>query len=275
MIPLPQCIIPLITTLSLLLAGTAYGDRLDDIRQQGILRVGVNSDHSPFGFHSPDGTISGFEIDIAQALAERLGVTLSIHPVPALERIIPLTRGEVDLLIASLLEEPRYQDRLSLISPGYYASGTSVLVWRGVPLQYWNGLSGQGVCGIQGSQAMRQLEHRVAAHFIGLETTPAALSALKRRLCTALLHDSSVLVGLLQQAEWRTDFVMPLPPLEPLPWHLGVLPGETRWAGWLTATLVSWHREGYLLELEKTWQLPPSDYLRNMHLVYHRENPHP
>ena len=254
---------------------TATADLLDSIRERQRLVVGVRTDFPPFAHRDSVGEIVGFEVDIARQLAARLAVDLELQPVASLNRPALLTRGQADLVIATLTDQPRYRQQALLVRPGYYASGTGALAWRSAHLQDWQDLQGQMVCGIQGSPALRRVRERFAVNTLALVHTPAALSALKRRLCTALIHDSSVLIGEWLRPEWQTDFFMPLPILDAEPWRLAVPAGETRWAAWLSATLVAWHREGHLLALASAWHLPPSAFLRNMHLSYARTDPHP
>lgn len=266
---------PWLWLLLLLIAAPLGADTLDTIRDNRRLVVGVRTDHPPFGFLGPGGEIIGFEVDIARALAEALGVTLELQPVTSLNRPAILGRGGADLVIASLVDRPHHRREALLVQPGYYASGTAVLSCRCDRPGHWSDLAGREVCGIQGSLALREVRKRVDASILGLVSTPAALSALQRRRCSVLVHDSSVLLGVLQREPWRTDFMMPLSILAPQPWRMAVAPGEERWAAWLGERLVSWHRQGKLLALEGHWGLPASAYLGNLHLSYEPTRPHP
>lgn len=71
--------IALALTVSLLSpAVRAQGSRLDDILQRGTLRVGLTGDYRPFSLKTPDGGFAGLDVDMAQSLAQALGVTLDI-----------------------------------------------------------------------------------------------------------------------------------------------------------------------------------------------------
>ena len=50
-------------------------DDLNRIRQEQVLRVGVKADTPPFGFRIA-GNLSGFDVDLVNALATRMGVRL-------------------------------------------------------------------------------------------------------------------------------------------------------------------------------------------------------
>ena len=53
---------------------------LDHIRASGELRVGTTGDYKPFSFRNPDGSYTGADIDMANRLAQRLGVKLVFVP---------------------------------------------------------------------------------------------------------------------------------------------------------------------------------------------------
>lgn len=56
---------------------TAHADRLDEIQEAGIIRVGTTGDYKPFS--SFDGKqFSGYDIDVAKYIAEQLDVKLEL-----------------------------------------------------------------------------------------------------------------------------------------------------------------------------------------------------
>ncbi len=60
-------------------AETSAPSRLDAIMARGTLRVGSTGDYKPFTFRDPaTGAFSGFDIDMAQALGQALGVKVEV-----------------------------------------------------------------------------------------------------------------------------------------------------------------------------------------------------
>ena len=58
-----------------LAAATAHAaDLLDQVKQRGTLRVGLEGTFPPFNSKNPQGELVGFDVDIATAIAQRLGV---------------------------------------------------------------------------------------------------------------------------------------------------------------------------------------------------------
>lgn len=61
--------------LQLVAAGSAFaGDELATIKSSGVFRVGTEGTYAPFTFHDDAGQLTGFDVEIAAAIAQRLGV---------------------------------------------------------------------------------------------------------------------------------------------------------------------------------------------------------
>lgn len=78
---------------------------IDQIKAKGELVVGTSADYPPYEFHTEiDGvdTIVGFDIAIAQAIADDLGVELKIVDMSFDNLLMSLSNGEFDMVIAGL-----------------------------------------------------------------------------------------------------------------------------------------------------------------------------
>jgi len=62
----------------------------------------VKNDYKPWGFLDPSGQIVGMEIDLAQRVADQIGVKLEKVPVTAVTRIEFLRQGRIDMMLATL-----------------------------------------------------------------------------------------------------------------------------------------------------------------------------
>ena len=50
------------------------GANLDAIKQAGVFKVGTEGTYAPFTYHDESGKLVGFDVEIAEAIAQRLGV---------------------------------------------------------------------------------------------------------------------------------------------------------------------------------------------------------
>ncbi|MCT7374831.1 transporter substrate-binding domain-containing protein [Chelativorans salis] len=80
----------------------AMADALEDVMARGALRVAVPQDFPPFGSVGTDMAPVGYDIDMANLIAEKLGVEAELVPVTSANRIAYLQTGKVDLVISSL-----------------------------------------------------------------------------------------------------------------------------------------------------------------------------
>src|SRR3982751_1386288 len=78
----------------------AQSDTLASVKQKGKIVVGVKADYKPFGYTDPSGKIIGLEPDLAQDVADALGVKLELEPVVSSNRMQFLQQGKIDLMIA-------------------------------------------------------------------------------------------------------------------------------------------------------------------------------
>ncbi|MFP3741204.1 transporter substrate-binding domain-containing protein, partial [Burkholderia sp. SIMBA_019] len=65
----------LATLLSAVAAAPAFAaDELAQVKSSGVFRVGIEGTYAPFTYHDETGKLTGFDVDIASAIAQRLGV---------------------------------------------------------------------------------------------------------------------------------------------------------------------------------------------------------
>ncbi len=103
--------------LTLSIMGVAKADQLDDIKQNGVLKVAVPQDFPPFGSVGADMQPHGYDIDMAGYLAQKLNVKLELVPVTSANRIPYLQTRKVDLVISSLGKNPEREKVIDFSTP--------------------------------------------------------------------------------------------------------------------------------------------------------------
>ena len=96
------------------------------IRNAGELVVGMTGSQPPLNTTDPSGAVIGLEPDIAQLLADSLGVRLRIVTKPFAELLPALERGELDTVMSGITITPERNLRHAFVGP-YFVSGKSVL----------------------------------------------------------------------------------------------------------------------------------------------------
>lgn len=112
-------------------AATTTTDKLQEIKDSGKLVMGTSADYPPYEWHLiKDGKdeIIGFDIDIAQAIADELGVELKVKDMDFDGLIPALTTGKIDIIIAGMnATEERKQ---SVDFTDVYYTQTDIVVIR-------------------------------------------------------------------------------------------------------------------------------------------------
>src|SRR3954451_6030725 len=105
----------------------AAQDTLAKVKQAGLRVVGVKQDYKPWGYLDPSGKIVGFEIDLANDVAQRLGVKTELVPVTAVTRMEFLKNGRLDPCTATMGDPPERRKVAGMFEPNYYACATNVM----------------------------------------------------------------------------------------------------------------------------------------------------
>jgi polar amino acid transport system substrate-binding protein len=79
---------------------------LDRILQEKKIRIAIPQDTPLFGTQVADGSYEGYDVDVANLIAEAMDVELELVPVSSANRIPYLTSGRVDLVVANMGVQP-------------------------------------------------------------------------------------------------------------------------------------------------------------------------
>ncbi|XUY29729.1 transporter substrate-binding domain-containing protein [Agrobacterium sp. rho-8.1] len=244
--------------------GASADSTLDRIKGRGKLTVGVILSGAPFGAIDPKTQVqTGFNIDIAKALAADLGVELESVTVTPPNRVQFLQQGKVDILIANMQYTEERAKVMDYVPTPYDRAGGAAVVRKDSGLKDWADLKGKPVCISQGSNYAQPLAEEYGAIVKGLPSQPESLLALQGGNCVAAVHVGAT-VGLLLQDradEWK-DYAIPFPSeLIPSDSVIWLRKGETDTRAALDGTVKKLHASGKMLELAKANRLLNTAYL--------------
>lgn len=83
---------------SFLMSAAANAELLDDVKQRGTLRVAVEGTYPPFNFKEK-GELAGFEVELAKALASKLGVKAAFSTSEWSAMLAGLQANKYDVVI--------------------------------------------------------------------------------------------------------------------------------------------------------------------------------
>ncbi|HSW18332.1 MAG TPA: transporter substrate-binding domain-containing protein [Ramlibacter sp.] len=252
-------------------AWSALSETLNLIRRRGSLVVGVKSDYPPFGSLDATGELKGFEHDMAADLARRLGVRLSLAPVTGANRLQKLEEGAVDVVIATMGDTAERRTIATIVEPSYYASGVTLFMRPEERVTEWHELRGKTVCATQGSFFNRSMSQRYLLNLLMFNNARDARLAVRDGRCVGYLFDDTAIWADLQRPEWA-GYKAPLASAMVVPWSVALSRKEagSELEVMVGDALADWHRSGFLLEREKAWGLPPSEFLARLHALWER-----
>lgn len=89
--------------------------------EKEILIVGLDDSFPPMGFRNEENEIVGFDIDIAKAVADKLGVELKLQPISWAEKEQELDSGNIDCIWNGFAYNEERAETMTL-SKGYISS---------------------------------------------------------------------------------------------------------------------------------------------------------
>lgn len=179
------------------------GSGLAQIRQRGVLRVGLDASFPPFETLDGQGEVVGLDADIARLIAADLGVTVEFVSIGFDGLYDALKIGRVDLLLSGLPIDPYLTEDVAYSVP-YFNAG-QVLVTSRVDIQSVDDLAGQSVAVEWGSMAdMEARQLRKTIDTLTVDARPDPASALQAEI--AIVDGVSALANpALRQVVYLSD----------------------------------------------------------------------
>jgi polar amino acid transport system substrate-binding protein len=120
-------------------------------------------------------------------------------------------------------------------------------------------------CSIQGSYYIRTLSQDYGLKLVNFAGLPDAYKALADRRCDGIAFDEGVLkMRLMSDLAWAAENKIAAEPYEHLPQSGGVRKGDDAFREAVNIAIRKAAAEGKLIEWEKTYGMPPSDYVAKL-----------
>lgn len=171
-------------------------DVYDVIQQRGKIKVGINTDSKPFGFFDEKWEVQGYDVDLARYISQYLLKSpnaVEFYPVSPSNRMLKVSTGEVDIVIATMTITKQREDVLTFSIP-YDVAGQALLVRSNSKIQSIADLSGQNVGVVFGTTAEKNMLNLApTANIIGFRNYRVAYEALKSGKIDVLTSDDTIL----------------------------------------------------------------------------------
>lgn len=123
----------------------------EEIEERGYMIVGLDDTFAPMGFRDDEGNIIGYDVDLANAAAEKLGVEVRFQPIDWDSKVLELEAGTIDMIWNGLTITDERLEQMSFSNP-YIANAQIIITLKDAGIDAISDLAGKKV-GFQISSA--------------------------------------------------------------------------------------------------------------------------
>ncbi len=189
-----------VLVLMMMVCGFAHAEdtSVQAILDKGTFILGLDDSFPPMGFRDENNDIVGFDIDVAGAVCERLGVTLEPTPIAWDAKELELASGKIDCIWNGLSITPEREESMCMSIP-YLNNQMIFYVKADSGIASQEDLAGKIVAVQNGSYAeellageFAQLAETFQGDVLGYDEYLTALMDLQAGGCDAVLVDRVV-----------------------------------------------------------------------------------
>jgi polar amino acid transport system substrate-binding protein len=227
------------------------------IQATGQMVVATDASYPPFSATDANGDLFGFDVDLAEAIGRRWGVTVQFENITYDALLGTLVVGRDDAVISAFVAQPERTREVAYTAP-YFTGGTLVVIRRdGGQLltsdaEAW--AAGKTLAveyGAGGDALARQWARRVAGVTVQPLTTAAdALSAVSAGSADAAVVDAIAAYTFLVD---HPELMLAGPPLEPEPYVIAVSIDSPLLLRNFEEALQAMQSDGTLADLRAKW----------------------
>lgn len=236
-----------------LAAAWAQADELDSIKRAGKITIAVFDSNPPFGYvDSQSHKLVGYDIDIAQVIARKLGVQLALQPSNPANRIPLLVSHKVSVIVADFTITPERKQKVDFSTP-YFVGGQQFLAPKG-KFQHRDSLARARIGAVKGTTGEQELRKQFpTAKVLAYDEISLALVALRNGNVQVITQDGALLAGLLAKAPDKSRYAIMPYTLSVENIGIAVNKGESRLLSQINQALVELEKSGQAAQIYNKW----------------------
>ncbi|MFJ4012169.1 glutamate ABC transporter substrate-binding protein [Streptomyces sp. NPDC090026] len=214
-------------------AGSSAGDKK--------ITVGIKYDQPGLGLKTPDGSFTGFDVDVATYVAKELGYAegdIVFKETKSADRETALERGDVDFIAATYSITDERKEKVDFAGP-YLLAHQDLLIRADDNVAKGEDLNGKKLCSVTGSTSAQNVKTKFApdAQLRQVGTYSECLTGLQSGAVDALTTDDSILAGYASQDQYKGKFKLAGLELSNENYGIGVKKGNTEMLNKINAAL--------------------------------------
>ena len=253
----------LAASLVLAFAASAFaGATYDQVMKDKVVRAGIMTDSIPGAFYNAKKEWVGFDVDIAKAIAEKLGLKLEMVPVNNKTRIGFLQQGRIDMSLSNMTHK-RSRDNSIDFSITYFFDGQKMLAPKG-KYKSLKDFVGKRIATMQGTTSQINVVNALKAlgdpapKVISFQKESECFQALQMGRVDAWSTDSTILLGYAAQVPGKFELVGEFFSNEP--YGVGLPENDSKWRDTINFTLQDMWKDGTYQKIYDKWYGPDTKY---------------
>ncbi|CAM5622916.1 glutamate ABC transporter substrate-binding protein [Streptomyces tanashiensis] len=192
-------------------ANGAAGGALRDHDDGDEITVGIKFDQPGIGLKTPDGTYTGFDVDVATYIAKQLGhdpADIVWKEAKSADRETLLQRGDVDFIAASYSINDKRAEKVDFAGPYLLAHQDVLIRADDDSIKKPSDLNNKKLCSVTGSTSAQNVKDKIApdAQLQEYGGYSECLTGLENGVIDAVTTDDSILAGYAAQPEFKGKF---------------------------------------------------------------------
>ncbi len=229
-------------------------------KSENELVMGLDNSFPPMGFNDENGDLVGFDVDLAKAVAEKLGMELKLQPIDWKAKELELSGGKVDVLWNGLTITETRKEAMTFTEP-YLKNRQVVVVRNDSDIQTLADMKDKTVVVQEGSTAVDAInEEGNKAFKDSLKGEPTVLAdnltcftEVELKRADAVVLDEVVADYFMNQAEQKGKYRKLDETLADELYGIAVKKGNTELRDKIQNALNELDQEGKITEICKKW----------------------
>ena len=236
------------------ISAEAGGDELDSVLAAGKIVVGVEGTYPPFTYHDGDGELVGFDVEVAERIAEKLGVEVEFVEAAWDSLLIGIDSGRLDLVVNAVSITEARAEKYDFTAPYYYEARRVIVRAEDDSIQSAEDLNGKKVA-TNVTNAFIPWYESMGAEIVGIDTSGEAIELVlsgRADLCGTSVPVLNSYMDEHPDAEGRLKVAFVIPDSEDQI-AIPVRKGETRFLEAVDQALAQLRDDGTLKELSEKY----------------------
>lgn len=243
----------------------ASGENLvDEVKKRGVVRIGSGNTTPPMNYIDEKGEWIGFDVDLGNAIAEKLGVKVERVLVDNKTRIAFLANRSIDISLANISQTRSREEQMDYAEPPYFWTGKIFYAKKG-KFKSLKDLGGKKIGVDQGSNAFIAAPQELAKHtdkkpeMLSFQNSAEGFLALKQGKIDAYSQDAPIMAAVSGSLGTEYEAVAGMI-YSPGLYGIGVPENDSDWRDKISFILQDMLKDGTYEKLYQKWFGPKGTF---------------